>query len=195
MISNVFEMRNGYTPSKSNMEFWTDGTVPWFRMEDIRTNGGILYDAIQKIDKRAIKGGRLFPKGTVAFSTSATIGVHCLLMTDCLTNQRFTALYPKPQYKDKLNTKFVYYAGFNLDKYCLEHQQISSMPSVDMKAFKEYPFPIPPLAEQERIVSILDKFDILCNDLTQGLPKELELRRKQYEYYRDKLLTFQRKGA
>lgn len=49
---------------------------------------------------------------------------------------------------------------------------------------------VPPLHEQERIVKILDRFDKLCNDLTEGLPAEIESRRKQYEYYRDKLLTF-----
>lgn len=50
--------------------------------------------------------------------------------------------------------------------------------------------PLPPLPVQERIVSILDRFDKLCNDITEGLPAEIEARRKQYEYYRDKLLTF-----
>ena len=50
--------------------------------------------------------------------------------------------------------------------------------------------PIPTLAEQERIVSILDKFDTLTTSITEGLPKELELRQKQYEYYRDMLLSF-----
>ena len=50
--------------------------------------------------------------------------------------------------------------------------------------------PVPSLSEQERIVNILDRFDALCNDLTIGLPAEIEARRKQYEYYRDKLLTF-----
>ena len=49
---------------------------------------------------------------------------------------------------------------------------------------------IPSLDEQERIVSILDKFDALCNDLSSGLPAEIEMRQKQYEYYRDKLLSF-----
>ena len=53
--------------------------------------------------------------------------------------------------------------------------------------------PVPPLEEQERIVNILDKFDALCNDITKGLPAEIELRKKQYEYYRDKLLTFKEK--
>ncbi|MGM9997099.1 restriction endonuclease subunit S [Campylobacter lanienae] len=50
--------------------------------------------------------------------------------------------------------------------------------------------PIPPLEEQERIVNILEKFDKLCNDISQGLPAEIEARQKQYEYYRDKLLAF-----
>ena len=50
--------------------------------------------------------------------------------------------------------------------------------------------PIPPLEEQKRIVNILDRFDKLCNDISEGLPAEIEARQKQYEYYRDKLLTF-----
>jgi len=55
--------------------------------------------------------------------------------------------------------------------------------------------PVPPLAEQARIVAILDRFDALCHDLTSGLPAEIEARRKQYEYYRDKLLTFKELSA
>ena len=55
--------------------------------------------------------------------------------------------------------------------------------------------PIPPLETQAKIVSILDRFDALCHDLTQGLPAEIAARKKQYEYYRDKLLTFPRKDA
>ena len=50
--------------------------------------------------------------------------------------------------------------------------------------------PVPPLSEQCRIVAILDRFDALCSDLTSGLPAEIAARKKQYEYYRDKLLTF-----
>jgi type I restriction enzyme S subunit len=54
----------------------------------------------------------------------------------------------------------------------------------------KYKIPVPSLEMQKRIVTILDRFDALCNDLTIGLPAEIEARRKQYEYYRDKLLTF-----
>ena len=51
--------------------------------------------------------------------------------------------------------------------------------------------PVPSIEEQQRIVNILDRFDTLCNDLSEGLPAEIEARRKQYEYYRDKLLSFE----
>ena len=57
--------------------------------------------------------------------------------------------------------------------------------------FLKYPVALPPLEEQLRISSLLDKFDALVNDLSIGLPEELAARRKQYEYYRDKLLTFE----
>ncbi len=55
---------------------------------------------------------------------------------------------------------------------------------------KAIEIPIPKKSEQDRIVSILDRFDKLCNDISEGLPAEIEARRKQYEYYRDKLLSF-----
>lgn len=60
---------------------------------------------------------------------------------------------------------------------------------------KRYRINVPSLPEQARIVSILDRFDALCNDLSSGLPAEIEARRKQYEYYRDKLLTFKEKAS
>ena len=59
-----------------------------------------------------------------------------------------------------------------------------------MAKLKNYNFPIPPIERQKQIVSILDKFEKLTNDIAFGLPAEIEARRKQYEYYRNKLLTF-----
>ena len=67
---------------------------------------------------------------------------------------------------------------------------VSNLNSDTVKALT---VPIPPLQEQRRIVSILDKFDSLVNDLSVGLPAELAARRKQYEYYRDQLLIFEEK--
>ena len=65
--------------------------------------------------------------------------------------------------------------------------------TVSKKRFGKVVIPIPPMEEQQRIVAILDKFEALVNDISEGLPAEIAVRRRQYEYYRDKLLTFKRK--
>lgn len=91
-MGEIFEMRNGYTPSKSNNSFWDNGTIPWFRMEDIRENGRILSDAIQHITPEAVKGKGLFEANTFILATTATIGEHALIIADSLANQRFTNL-------------------------------------------------------------------------------------------------------
>lgn len=64
--------------------------------------------------------------------------------------------------------------------------------NVSKKLMEKVEIFIPPIPVQEHVVSILDKFDTLVNDISKGLPKEIELRQKQYEYYREKLLTFER---
>ena len=74
--------------------------------------------------------------------------------------------------------------------YVEEKQSGASYPSISDTLIKKYIIPVPPLEEQERIVAILDKFDSLVNDISEGLPAELTARRQQYEYYRNKLLTF-----
>lgn len=79
-------------------------------------------------------------------------------------------------------------------KYYLETVKFqvptSGIPQLTVPMLSKYKIPIPTLAEQGRIVAILDKFSAICNDLTSGLPAEIIARQKQYEYYRDKLLTF-----
>ena len=85
----------------------------------------------------------------------------------------------------------IFYYFFEIDKQLDSIANYSGgIPIVDQGKLKKLLIPIPPKAEQERIVAILDRFDSLCNDITSGLPAEIEARQKQYEYYRDKLLTF-----
>ena len=74
--------------------------------------------------------------------------------------------------------------------YVERFQEGEPYPSISDKLILSYSIPIPPLAVQERIVEMLDKFDTLVHSISEGLPREIALRRKQYEYYRDALLTF-----
>ncbi len=189
-LEEVFEIKNGYTPSKNNPEFWKNGTIPWFRMEDIRENGRILKDSIQHITPKALKGKKLFPKNSIIISTTATIGEHALLIVDSLANQRFTFLSKKANCDLALDMKFFFYQCFLLGEWCKKNTNVSGFASVDMTAFKKYKFPIPPLEIQQEIVKILDQFSLLTTDLLAGIPAEIKARKKQYEYYREKLLTF-----
>ncbi|WP_407490603.1 restriction endonuclease subunit S [Elizabethkingia anophelis] len=95
-------------------------------------------------------------------------------------------------YKTILNPKFVAYFTRTKQFHDQIKKYISSgkISAINSKGLGKAIIPIPSPEEQERIVSILDKFDILTNSISKGLPKEIELRQKQYEYYRDMLLTF-----
>ena len=194
-MGEIFEMRNGYTPSKNKPEFWENGTIPWFRMEDIRENGRILADSIQHITPASIKGKGLFEANTFILATTATIGEHALLIADSLANQQFTNLKVRKSLANLLDTKFIFYYMFIVDEFCKNNTNVSGFASVDMGKLKQMPFPIPPLELQEKIVAILDRFETLVNDLSKGLPAEIEAVKARYEYYRNKLLTFKQLSA
>ena len=88
----------------------------------------------------------------------------------------------------EVNQKFVFYMlrNANLNKFAKGGGQ----PLLTATQIKDFVIPVPSMEEQQRIVSILDRFEALTTDLQSGLPAEIEARRQQYEYYRNKLLTF-----
>ena len=184
-LEEIFTLKNGYTPSKSVEEYWIRGTVPWFRMEDLRASGRILNNSVQKVHIKGVKG-KLFPKNSIIMATTATIGEHALITVEHLCNQQFTNFVIKKEYQERLNIKFAYYYFFIIDQKAKDNISISSFPSVQMTKLKKWMFPIPPLSVQKEIVGILDAFTAHTAELTA----ELNERKKQYNYYRDKLLTF-----
>lgn len=82
---------------KNSSKYWANGTIPWFRMEDIRENGRILCEAIQNVFESAVKG-KMFLRDLIIVSTSATIGEHALTTVLSLANQRFTYLMMRNEY-------------------------------------------------------------------------------------------------
>lgn len=92
---------------------------------------------------------------------------------------------------NEFSTEFVYYyMKAKFYKYIMERSFNSSVTSIRKPMLSEFAVPMIPLEIQQKIVAILDKFEKLINDISEGLPAEIEARQKQYEYYRDKLLTF-----
>lgn len=102
-------------------------------------------------------------------------------------NQRIGAFHVKD---DKIiRTKFLYYV-LNRNQQLLAYDNGVDQTNLRKDDILNIKIPIPTLSEQERIVAILDRFDKLCNDISEGLPAEIEARKKQYEYYRDRVLSF-----
>lgn len=96
-------------------------------------------------------------------------------------------------FRHTLNPKYVAYF-FQTEHFQSQkkrHVTGTKVRRISGESMAKIMIPVPPLEEQERIVSILDKFDALVNDLSSGLPAEIKARRRQYEHYRDRLLTFQ----
>ena len=190
-LSQVFNTRNGYTPSKSVQEYWNSKDIPWFKMEDIRENGNILNFAKNYVSNFAIKG-EPFEKNSIILSTSATIGEHALITVPFLANQRFTCFSLKDSYKKEVNMKYAYYYFYLINKWCRNNIKIGNFPSVDVSTLLTLTIPIPDIYIQNKVVEILDKFQSLLADTKGLLPQEIEQRQKQYEYYREKLLSFER---
>ena len=159
--------------------------------------GTTLIDTQDHITPEAVRESstRLLPPNTVAVVVRSGILKHTLPIVfipfAAAINQDIKALVPNSH----VSAHYVAYAlrAYHGDLLLTTKKAGGTVDSIDVDKFMNYPIPVPPLSEQARIVEILDRFDALTNDITQGLPAELAARRKQYEYYRDKLLSFKEK--
>lgn len=191
--AEIFNIKNGYTPSKAKKEFWEDGNIPWFRLEDIRTNGRELNDSIMHVNQAGVKGN-LFPKDSIFMSTTATIGEFALVKIPHLTNQQITNFSLTSRFKGIIDIRYLFHRFHHFGEWCKENANKSGgLSIIGIKKLSSYKFPIPcpdnpekSLAIQAEIVRILDKFTALTAELTA----ELTMRKKQYNYYRDQLLSF-----
>mgnify|MGYP001738150114 CR=1 FL=1 len=168
-MEEMFKTRNGYTPSKSNPKFWENGTIPWFRMEDIREHGHILSDSIQHITKEAVKGKGLFPANSIIVATTATIGEHALIIVDSLANQQFTFLTKRKSFDTQIDMKYFYYYMYIIDEWCKQHTNAGGFASVDMNGFKRLSVSLPSSEEQKEIAECFTSIDDLIDSTKQKL--------------------------
>ena len=171
----VCELRNGYTPSKANPEFWTDGTIPWYRMEDIRQNGHKLKEANQYVTKKAVKNSGLFEAGSFILATTATIGEHAMLIVDSLANQRFTNLKIRKSLINNISKDYFYYYLFLIDEYCKSTTRTATFPAVNMEDLKNFLVLIPTLNEQQEIVRFIKHQLSRINSFMSMANRQIEL--------------------
>lgn len=158
IFEDICTFGNGYTPSKAIDEYWENGTLPWYRMEDIRENGRILKDSIQHITPKAVKG-KLFPANSIIMSTTATIGEHALLIADSLANQRFT-FFIKNVNRYNYDDLFFFYKCYSIGEWCKKNANAGGLLAVNMPELKKLGLSFPTsISEQTRIASLFTAID------------------------------------
>lgn len=178
---------SGATPKKSNSEYYTNGNIPWIRTQDVVFNSIYKVDAF--ITEKAVQetGAKWIPENCVIVAISGASAGRCAInKIKATTNQHCLNMEID---SSKALYKYVFYCLCNQHEELLLKKQ-GARGDLNSSLILGMRIPVPPLEQQQRIVGILDRFDTLCNDISSGLPAEIEMRQKQYEYYRDKLLTF-----
>lgn len=193
-LGEVADCYSGATPKTSIAAYWENGTIPWMNSGEV--NLGRVYKTENKITKAGYDScsTKMVPPHTVVVALAGqgkTRGTVAITEIELCTNQSLCAI--------KVQNEIVnsYYLYHYLRGQYLTLRKISSgdgtRGGLNQNMIRNFEIPLPPLSEQRRIVEILDRFEALTNDLQAGLPAELMARRQQYEYYREKLLTFKRK--
>jgi type I restriction enzyme S subunit len=177
---------SGGTPMTSVAEYY-DGEIPWLRTQEVDFKE--VWDTRIKITEEGVQNSsaKWIPENCVIVAMyGATVGKVAINKIPMTTNQACANIQLNP---DVANYRYVFHY------LCSQYENIKSLgtgsqTNINLGIVKKLQIPIPPLKEQVRIVSILDKFHALTNSITDGLPREIELRQKQYEYYRDLLFSF-----
>ena len=191
-LGELVEVRSGWGFPKVE-QGCTEGTIPFYKVGDMNrlgnettmrgANNYVSEKVAQKLGvKPAPAGTIIFPKIGAAVRTNKKR----VLSISAAYDNNVMGLIPKPA----LSSKFLYYWMQTFDLARLANDS-GAVPSIRKSEAEKVLVPMIPREEQEEIARVLDKFDALVNDLSSGLPAEIVARRKQYEYYRNRLLTFE----
>lgn len=187
-LEEIAEFKYGFT-AKAKAE----GNTRFVRITDIKENGKLDYDNPMYVDLNSSNGEYLLEYGDLLMArTGASFGKTMIFQEK--SKAIFASFLIRIRFpKDVVNPIFYWHFSQSNLFWDQANKLVSKagQPQFNANALKRVKMPIPPLFEQNSIVLTLDKFDALANDISIGLPAEIEARRKQYEYYRDKLLTFE----
>lgn len=188
-LADICSFRRGSFPQPYGEEKWYggEGAMPFVQVVDVANDLKLVNDTKNKISKLAQPMSVFVPKETVIVSIQGSIGRVAITQYDSYVD-RTLAIFS--DYKTDISKRYFAYQlqrVFGIEK---EFARGSTIKTITKEEFAKFVIPVPPLEEQERIVSILDKFDALVNDISEGLPAEIDARKQQYEYYRNKLLDF-----
>jgi type I restriction enzyme S subunit len=172
---------------------FTDTGVGCMHYGQIYTHYGTYADKTKSfVSEEFAKKARIAKYGDLVIATTSETDEDLCKAVAWLGNEEIAVSSDACFYRHNLNPKYVAYF-FQTEQFHKKKRKFitgAKVRRVNASNLEKIKIPVPPPEEQERIVTILDKFDILTTSISEGLPKEIELRKKQYEYYRNMLLTF-----
>ena len=193
-LGDVCEVVSGGTPSKKESDYWENGSIEWLG-STVCQNQKTVAEVTDYITEDGLKNSSakmMCEETTLIALVGATIGKVAFLPFKAAINQNIAGVYPKNL--KQLNPSYLYYACTMLYPKFLALTQGSKLAMANTSFVRSLPIAVPPINVQKRLVHVLDNFDAICSDLKIGLPAEIEARQKQYEFYRDALLTFAATG-
>lgn len=166
-IGELFNIVNGFTPLKSNPEFWTDGDIPWFTIEDVRRQGRFISSTEKFITRKALAKNteRIVPADTVLLCCTASVGEYAYAKIPLTTNQQFNAFVVKDYYKNAVYPLYVFEYAKTLKGSLIDRAGKTTFNFVSVGKLSNMLIPLPPLAEQKRIVAKLEELLPLCERL------------------------------
>lgn len=191
----ILSLNTGLNPRRFFKLNTDDAKNYYVTIREIRNNKITFTDKTDRINDEALRlcnNRSNLEKGDVLFSGTGTIG-EVVVIKDTPNNWNIKegvySIKPNSLHVDSSFLGYLLQSTKIRQKYIKKTQggTVRSVSMVDLRSLK---IPVPPLEIQRRIVAILDRFDALCNDIAIGLPAEIKARKKQYEYYRDQLLSF-----
>ena len=195
-LSTVIKSLNtGLNPRQFFKLNTDDATNYYITIREIQNNTVIVSEKTDRMNNEALRlcnNRSNLEVGDVLFSGTGTIGETAIIDKPPVNWNIKEGVYTIKPIQEKLNSRFLMYLLHTVPIRTAIMKKVAggTVKSIPMGEMKKLMIPLPTIEEQETIVALLDRFDTLCNDISAGLPAEIEARQKQYEYYRDKLLNF-----
>ena len=191
-LAELGKWSGGKTPSMSEKSFWDQGTIPWISSKDMKSS--TLEDTQNHITEKAVKEASMtvYPVNSIAVVTRSGILKHTFPVAyvpfETTINQDIKILVVN----EDILPRYAFHViqGKGNDILVKTKKQGGTVDSLDFQKVLAYKVPVPSKDVQSKLVEVLDNFESICTDLNIGLPAEIKARQKQYEYYRDKLLSF-----
>ncbi len=188
-LGEVCEIFNGSTPLKSKKKYWDNGTINWFTINDIRSQGRIIKTTRQKITEQGFKKSslKILPINSILLCCTASVGEFAITKVELTTNQQFNGLVIKSD--DILVPKYLYYFSSTLREKLINNSSKTTIAFLSLTKLKNFKIPIPPLAEQKQIVAKLDECFAAIDKAHENTSKNLTNTKQLFQSQLNEIFT------